>query len=98
MEINRHFIKEKLDNDSIYIPYTPSNQQIVDDLTKVLLNQNFNSCISKLGIIIIYGLTWEGDFKIIIIYGPLCPINIPSLVFFYNKKNIQKTYIVVFSL
>lgn len=29
VEIDKHFIMEKLDNDSICIPYIPSNQQIV---------------------------------------------------------------------
>ncbi|KAA0052084.1 putative mitochondrial protein [Cucumis melo var. makuwa] len=37
VEIDRHFIKERLDNGSICIPYISLSQQIGDVLTKVLL-------------------------------------------------------------
>ncbi|TYK14200.1 putative mitochondrial protein [Cucumis melo var. makuwa] len=37
VEIDRHFIKERLENGSICIPYIPSSQQIVDIPTKGLL-------------------------------------------------------------
>ncbi|KAA0043254.1 DNA polymerase theta [Cucumis melo var. makuwa] len=40
VEIDRHFIKEILDNKSICIPYIPSSQQ-ADVLTKGLLRPNF---------------------------------------------------------
>ena len=54
MEIDQHFIKEKLDNGSICIPYIPLSQQVVDVLTKGLLRKSFNSCVSKLDLIDIY--------------------------------------------
>ncbi|KAA0050869.1 putative mitochondrial protein [Cucumis melo var. makuwa] len=54
VEIDRHFIKERLDSGSIYIPYIPSSQQVVDVLTKGLLRPNFDFCVSKLGLIDIY--------------------------------------------
>ena len=53
-EIDGHFIKERLDNGSICIPYIPSSQQVVDILTKGLLRQSFDSCVTKLGFIDIY--------------------------------------------
>lgn len=37
VEIDRHFIKEKLENRSICIPYIPSSQQVADVLIKGLL-------------------------------------------------------------
>ena len=37
VEIDRHFIKEKLHDDSICIPYIPSSQQIIDILIKGFL-------------------------------------------------------------
>ncbi|TYK05416.1 putative mitochondrial protein [Cucumis melo var. makuwa] len=49
VEIDRYFIKERLDNGCICILYTPSSQQIVDVRTKGLLRQSFDSCVSKLG-------------------------------------------------
>ncbi|KAL4032687.1 hypothetical protein IC575_005768 [Cucumis melo] len=54
VEIDRHFIKERLDSGSICIPYIPSNQQVADVLTKGLLRPLFNLCVSKLGLIDIY--------------------------------------------
>ncbi|KAA0055577.1 Cysteine-rich RLK (RECEPTOR-like protein kinase) 8 [Cucumis melo var. makuwa] len=54
VEIDRHFIKERLDSGSIYIPYIPSSQQVADVLTKGLLKPNFDFCVSKLGLIDIY--------------------------------------------
>ncbi|TYK19609.1 Cysteine-rich RLK (receptor-like protein kinase) 8 [Cucumis melo var. makuwa] len=54
VEIDRHFIKERLDSGSICIPYIPSSQQIADVLTKGLLRPHFDLCVSKLGLIDIY--------------------------------------------
>ena len=54
VEIDRHFIKEKQENGSICIPYIPSNQQVADVLTKGLLKQSFDPCVSKMGLIDIY--------------------------------------------
>ncbi|KAL0556045.1 hypothetical protein IC582_004550 [Cucumis melo] len=54
VEIDRHFIKERLDSGSICIPYIPSSQQIADVLTKGLLKPHFDLCVSKLGLIDIY--------------------------------------------
>lgn len=44
VKIEKHFIKEKLDNDSFCISYNPSSQQIVDGS-----HQRIDSCVSKLG-------------------------------------------------
>ncbi|KAA0062437.1 putative mitochondrial protein [Cucumis melo var. makuwa] len=57
VEIDRHFIKERLDSGSICIPYIPSSQQVADVLTKGLLRPNFDFCVSKLGLIDIYAPT-----------------------------------------
>ncbi|KAA0055419.1 Retrovirus-related Pol polyprotein from transposon TNT 1-94 [Cucumis melo var. makuwa] len=54
VEIDRHFIKERLDSGSMCIPYIPSSQQVVDVLTKGLLRPHFDLCVSKLGLIDIY--------------------------------------------
>ncbi|KAA0025394.1 retrotransposon protein, putative, unclassified [Cucumis melo var. makuwa] len=54
VEIDRHFIKERLDNGSICISYIPSSQQVVDVPAKRFLRQNFDFCVSKLGHIDIY--------------------------------------------
>ena len=47
MEIDRHFIKERLDNCSICIPYIPLSQQVANILIKRLLRQSFDSCVRK---------------------------------------------------
>ncbi|KAA0042054.1 myosin-9 isoform X2 [Cucumis melo var. makuwa] len=54
VEIDRHFIKERLDSGSICIPYIPSSQQIANVLTKGLLRPHFDLCVSKLELIDIY--------------------------------------------
>ncbi|KAA0046574.1 Cysteine-rich RLK (receptor-like protein kinase) 8 [Cucumis melo var. makuwa] len=54
VEIDRHFIKERLDSGSICILYIPSSQQIADVLTKGLLRTHFDRFVSKLGLIDIY--------------------------------------------
>ncbi|KAA0042923.1 Cysteine-rich RLK (receptor-like protein kinase) 8 [Cucumis melo var. makuwa] len=53
-EIDRHFIKERLDSGSICIPYIHSSRQVADVLTKGLLRPNFDFYVSKLDLIDIY--------------------------------------------
>lgn len=57
VEIDRHFIKEKIDDGIICLPFVPTNQQIADILTKGLTRHNFEHLISKLGMINIYAPT-----------------------------------------
>ena len=54
VEIDRYFIKERLDCGSICIPYIHSSQQVADVLTNGLLIPNFDFYISKLRLIDIY--------------------------------------------
>ncbi|KAL5567394.1 hypothetical protein UlMin_030558 [Ulmus minor] len=49
VEIDRHFIKEKLENGVICIPYVTSEGQLADFLTKGLSSPTFHSILSKLG-------------------------------------------------
>ena len=55
-EVNRHFIKEKLDSGLICTPYVPTRGQLVDILTKGLASIVFQAIASKLGIENIYSL------------------------------------------
>ena len=57
VEIDRHFIKEKIDCGAICMPFVPSMQQIVDISTKGLFGTSFELFISKFGIIGIYAPT-----------------------------------------
>ena len=41
VEIDRHFIKEKLDSRQVCTPYVSSSNQLADVLTKALSNANF---------------------------------------------------------
>jgi len=54
VEVDRHFIKEKLETGVINIVYVPTGQQAADILTKGLPRQNFEFLTDKLGLINIY--------------------------------------------
>ena len=49
IEVDRHFIKEKLDSGMICTPYVSTQNQLADILTKGLNCSNFERIISKLG-------------------------------------------------
>jgi hypothetical protein len=57
IEIDRHFIKEKLDAGIICLPFVTSSQQTTDILTKSLARPTFEHLISKLGMTDIYAPT-----------------------------------------
>lgn len=48
VEVDKHFIEEKLDNRLTCMPYIPTTKQIVDILTKGLHKKQFDSLIGKL--------------------------------------------------
>ncbi|RVW76008.1 Retrovirus-related Pol polyprotein from transposon RE1 [Vitis vinifera] len=54
IEIDRHFIKEKLDNGWICTPYVSTHGQLADILTKGLSSSVFQSFVSKLGMVNTY--------------------------------------------
>ena len=54
VEIDRHFIKEKIESDIISLQYIPTNQQIADILTKAVPRKIFEDLNSKLGLLNIY--------------------------------------------
>ncbi|KAG8497018.1 hypothetical protein CXB51_008234 [Gossypium anomalum] len=57
IEIDRHFIKEKIEEGQVCMPFVPSEQQIADILTKGLSKTSFDFLVSKLGMIDIYAPT-----------------------------------------
>ncbi|RVW64248.1 Retrovirus-related Pol polyprotein from transposon RE1 [Vitis vinifera] len=54
IEIDRHFIKEKLDSGLICTPYVSTHGQLTDILTKGLSSSVFQSFVSKLGMVNTY--------------------------------------------
>ncbi|RVW88342.1 Retrovirus-related Pol polyprotein from transposon TNT 1-94 [Vitis vinifera] len=54
VEIDRHFIKEKIEEGVFKVSYTPTNCQTADILTKALARVNFEDLTEKLGLINIY--------------------------------------------
>ena len=54
VEIDRHFITEKIDNKVISLSYTPTHLQRADILTKALSRITFEQLRSKLGMVNIY--------------------------------------------
>ena len=57
VEVDRHFIKEKLEEKLIEVPHVRSQDQLADVLTKAVSNQAFNGCLDKLGMSDIYAPT-----------------------------------------
>ena len=56
IEIDRHFIKEKLDSELICTPYMSTHNQLMDLLTTWLSSSVFQSIVSKLGMENAYSL------------------------------------------
>ncbi|KAL6983238.1 Beta-galactosidase 8 [Sarracenia purpurea var. burkii] len=54
IEVDRHFIKEKLNNGSICMPYVKSEDQLADVFTKGLSSKVFHPILFKLGMIDIF--------------------------------------------
>ena len=57
VEIDRHFIKEKLEAKIIKLPFVKSKNQLADVLTKAVSSRVFYNSLGKLGIEDIYALT-----------------------------------------
>ena len=57
VEIDRHFIKEKLEKGIISLPFVRSKEQLADILTKAVSSETFDDAISKLGLAEPYDLT-----------------------------------------
>ena len=54
VEIDRHFIREKIEAKVIDLSYIPSGKQVADVMTKPLVKAKFDGLTSKLGMINIY--------------------------------------------
>ncbi|RVW83633.1 Retrovirus-related Pol polyprotein from transposon RE1 [Vitis vinifera] len=54
VEIDRHFIREKIEQKIIEVDYIPTRQQIADIMTKVVPRTQFDILLSKLGMINIH--------------------------------------------
>ena len=48
VEVDKHFIKEKIDNGQICMKYIPTDEQIADVLTKELSKKQFEKLTGKL--------------------------------------------------
>ena len=48
VEVDKHFIKEKLENGLIFMAYVLTVEQVVDILTKGLPKKQFDDLVSKL--------------------------------------------------
>ncbi|GKD67504.1 cysteine-rich receptor-like protein kinase 8 [Tanacetum coccineum] len=61
IEIDCHFVRDKIKTGQITISYVPTNAQVVDILTKSLTTYPFHKCLAKLGMCDPYTrATWGG--------------------------------------
>jgi len=49
VEVDKHFIKEKLESGLICTPYVPTGEQLAEILTKGVQNPVFKNTLDKLG-------------------------------------------------
>ena len=56
VEVDRHFIKEKIEEGTICVVYMPTFEQIADILTKGLFRLMFEKLVDKLGMYNLYSL------------------------------------------
>jgi len=66
VEVDRHFIKEKLEAGIIQFPFIKSEFQLTDVLTKTVSSKVFTSCLDKLSMNNIHAPHWEGMLKYVI--------------------------------
>ena len=57
VEVDRHFIKEKLDAQIISFLFVKTDEQLVDILTKAVSSKTFSDSLSKLGLKDLYAPT-----------------------------------------
>ena len=57
IEIDRHFISEKIEKEIVQLIYVPTGSQTADILTKALPRTNFEHLTNKLGMLNIYNAT-----------------------------------------
>ncbi|KAM2246579.1 hypothetical protein COP2_007815 [Malus domestica] len=65
VEIDRHFIKEKLDAEIIIFPFVRSKYQLADALTKAVSNSVFSNSLDMLGVRDIFASTSGGVLRVI---------------------------------
>ena len=54
VDIDKHFIKEKIDNEILNVEHIPTSKQIADIFTKELYKPMFGKFVSKLGMYNLY--------------------------------------------
>jgi hypothetical protein len=54
IEVDRHFLKEKLDSKLISLPFVRSAEQLADILTKAVGSREFQQAVLKIGMVDIY--------------------------------------------
>ena len=63
VDIDRHFISEKIENNVITMKHVPSKRQLADILTKALHRLNFHELSSKLEMSNISTSSWRGSVE-----------------------------------
>ena len=65
IEIDCHFIQEKIQDGVIKTFHVPTRHQIADFFTKALGHKQFHYLLSKMNLLNIYSSSWEGVLNIL---------------------------------
>lgn len=105
IEVEKYFIKEKLNTNMIWTLYVSSQWQLIDILTKGLNNNSFERVISKLGMKNIYSLSWGGMLKylkklfdVILICYIMYLLCFNSVYFIFFLKLFGKIIVYIFNV
>ena len=60
VEVDKHFIKEKIDNGLVCMTYIPIEEQVVDVITKGVHKRQFDFLVGKLAMEDIFKPAWGG--------------------------------------
>ena len=93
IEIDCHFVREKVNSGLIRLVHVKTNHRLANILTKALPSSPFRSILSKLGVIDIYLPTWGGYYSNIYLLTIVSFVLVTVTVVRYCSVTLTHVYI-----